>query len=67
MSKYNPLWYYIKENGTDSFKLTYAETEKITGLPIDHSLFYKKKLLEYGYKTGKISLKEQTVVFGMVE
>lgn len=64
MSKYEPLWKYIQENGTDSFKLTYAEIEKIAGLPIDHSfLTYKKELLEYGYKIGKISMKEQTVVF----
>ncbi len=64
MSKYDQLWSYIKENGRDKFKLTFAEIEKIAGLPIDHSfLTYKKELLEYGYKVGKISLKEQTVVF----
>ena len=39
MSKYNPLWNWIKENDTDSFKLTYAKIEKIVGLPIDHSFF----------------------------
>ncbi len=64
MSKYDPLWKYIQENGTDSFKLTYAEIENIAGQPIDHSfLNYKKELLEYGYKVGKISMKEQTVAF----
>lgn len=64
MSKYDPLWKWIQENGTDSFKLTYADIEKIAGLPIDHSfLTYKKELLEYGYKVGKISMKEQTVAF----
>lgn len=67
MSKYNPLWNWIKENGTDSFKLTYDEIEKIVGLPIDHSfLTYKKELLQYGYKVGKISMKEQTVAFEKV-
>ena len=30
MSKYEPLWKWIKENGTDSFKLTFEEIEKIT-------------------------------------
>lgn len=64
MSKYDPLWNWIKENGTNSFKLTYAEIEEIAGLPIDHSfLTYKKELSEYGYKVGKISMKEQTVAF----
>ena len=64
MSKYEPLWNWIRENGTDSFKLTFDEIEKIAGFPIDHSfLNYKKELLNYGYKVGKISRKEQTVVF----
>ncbi len=67
MSKYDPLWNWIKENGTDSFKLTYAEIGEIAGLPIDHSfLTYKKELSEYGYKVGKISMKEQTVAFEKV-
>ena len=64
MSKYDPLWNWIKENGTDSFRLTFEEIEKIAGLPIDHSfLNYKKELLDYGFKVGKISLKEKTVAF----
>ena len=64
MSKYNALWAWIQENGTDSFQLTFAEIEKIAGLPIDHSfLTYKKELTAYGYKVGKISMKAQTVAF----
>lgn len=64
MSKYEPLWNWIKENGTDSFKLTYTEIEKIVGVPIDHYfLTCKKELAEYGFKVGKISMKEQTVAF----
>lgn len=64
MSKYNLLWKWIRDNGKDTFKLSYDEIETIAGLPLDHSfLTYKKELLEYGFKVGKISLKEQTVVF----
>ena len=64
MSKYDALWAWIKENGTDSFQLTYAEIEQIAGLPIDHSfLTYKKELMDYGYQVGKASMKEQTVFF----
>lgn len=64
MSKYVPLWAWIKENGADRIKLTFAEIEKIAGFAIDHSfLTYKKELLEYGYKVGKISMKEQNVIF----
>ena len=45
MSKYIPLWNWIRENGEDSFKLTFAEIEKIAGVPLDHSfLKYKKEL-----------------------
>ncbi len=67
MSKFDSLWKWIKENGTDNFKLTYAEIENIAGLPIDHSfLKFKKELLEYGYKVSKISIKEQTVYFEKV-
>ena len=64
MSKYDPLWKWIAEHGTDSFKLTWAEIEKIAGVPIDHSfLSCKKELSAYGYRVGKISMKEQTVAF----
>ena len=64
MGKYDALWAWIKENGTDSFKLTFAEIEQIAGLPIDHSfLTYKKELMNYGYQVVKISMKEQTIVF----
>ena len=67
MSKYNSLWKWIQKNGDDKFSLTYAEIEKIAGLPIDHSfLTYKKELIEYGYKVGKISMKEQKVMFEKV-
>lgn len=64
MSKYDVLWAWIKENGTDSFKLTFAEIENITGFTIDHSfLTYRKELISYGYQVGKISMKEKTVIF----
>ena len=64
MSKYHALWEWIRENGTDSFKLTFDEIGQIAGAPIDHSfLVYKKELMGYGYQVVKISLKEQTVLF----
>ena len=67
MSKYERLWNWIRENGTDSFKLTFDEIEKIAEIPIDHSfLNCKKKLLSYRYKVGKISLKGKTVYFEKV-
>ena len=68
MSKYNLLWDYAKKNGTQTFKLTVNEIAKIAGIPIDHSfLNYKKECKEYGYEVGKISLKEQTVIFNKLD
>lgn len=64
MSKYDALWKHVSETGKDSFKLSYEEIEKVAGIPTDYSfLTYKKELLEYGYKVGKISMKEQNVEF----
>ena len=31
MSKYDSLWKWIHDNGTDSFKLTYDEIERLQG------------------------------------
>ena len=68
MSKYNSLWEYVQENGSTSFKLTFDEIKDIAGIPIDHSfLNYKKELTEYGYQVGKISMKEQTVIFNKMD
>ncbi len=68
MNKYEPLWNWIRENGTDSFSLTFDEIEKIAGLPLDHAfLNARKELPQYGYKAGKISLKGKTVGFEKVK
>ena len=41
---------------------------KIAGVPIDHSfLKYKKELADYGYQVGKISMKEQMVLFHKID
>ena len=64
MGKYGALWEYVKNNGSQSFKLSFEEIQNIAGIPIDHSfLKYKKELAEHGYQVGKISIKEQTVIF----
>lgn len=67
MSKYNSLWKYVQKNESSSFKLTFEEIQNIAGIPIDHSfLKYKKELTEYGWQVGKISMKEQTVIFNKI-
>ncbi len=68
MSKYNYLWEYVQRNEDTSFKLTFEEIQSIAGIPIDHSfLKYKKELTEYGWQVGKISMKEQTVIFNKID
>lgn len=44
MSKYEPLWNYLKDNNKDSYKLRYEEIENILGFPIDHSFLTYKKI-----------------------
>ena len=57
MSKYDALWEYVQKNGEPTVKLTFAEIGGIAGIELDHSfLNYKKELLSYGYRFGKISL-----------
>ena len=64
MSKYEPLWNWIKTHSSENFTLTFAEIQQVLGFPVDHSfLNYKKELLAYGYRVGKISMKSQTVNF----
>jgi hypothetical protein len=60
MSKYAPLWEYIRQNAPE--RLTFEEVENVCGFPIDHAfLTYKKELLPYGFQIGKNSFKEKTI------
>ena len=64
MSKYDALWACVQKDGSPTLKLTFGQIQEIAGIPIDHSfLKYKKELMDYGYQVGKISMKEQTVIF----
>jgi hypothetical protein len=67
MSKYDPLWEHVRNTGEESLALSFDEIERIAGLPVDHSfLNYKKELLAYGYRVGKISLKAKIIAFEKV-
>lgn len=67
MSKYEPLWKDIKENGKENYQLSQEQIETVLGFVMDHSfLTYKKELKEYGYEVRKISMKEQTVTFDKI-
>ena len=64
MSKYDALWKYIAEQDTDMIKLSFDEIGRISGEELNHYfLNCKKELTEYGWRVGKISMKEKTVVF----
>ena len=68
MSKYHLLWQYIADREEDEFTLTFEQMEEIAGIPMDHSfLKYKKELTEFGWKTGKISMKNRTVAFERIK
>ena len=68
MSKYEPLWMYIKDNKKEEYKFTYEDIRSILGFDLDHSfLKYKKELLEYGYEVVKISIKEKYVLIHKIE
>ena len=68
MSKYNALWSYIQKSGLSRLTLTFDEIGQIIDVPLDHSfLKYKKELTAYGRQVGKISMKEQTVVFDKIK
>ena len=52
-----------QNSGKQSLKLTLMNTN-IADVPIDHSfLNFKKELTDYGYRVGKISMKEKSVSF----
>lgn len=64
MSKYDVLWKEIQKLNQPEVTLSYDEIKEILGFNIDHSfLTYKKELISYGYKVGKISMKNKTVEF----
>ena len=67
MSKYDPLWKYLKENKNENYELSYEEIKNILGFDIDHSfLTYKKELKEFGYEVHKILMKEKKVIFNKI-
>ena len=67
MSKYEPLWKYLKENNLDKYKITFEEIKNILGFEIDHSfLTYKKEIKDYGNEVGKIFMKEKYIIFNKI-
>lgn len=67
MSKYEPLWKYLKVNNKENYKLSYEEIKNIIGFELDHSfLTYKKELKKFGYEVCKISMKDKTINFNRI-
>jgi hypothetical protein len=63
MSKYDPLWEFIRKTGKARYDLSFSDIARILGFEIDHSfLTYKKESLAFGYEVKKISLKRKTVL-----
>lgn len=62
MSKYLPLWSFLKENFAE--ELTFDQIKSILGFEIDHSFLTCKKEAEgFGFKVDKISMKEKKISF----
>ncbi len=68
MSKYEPLWEYLKSTKKENYQLSYEKIRNILGFEINHSfLNYKKEAKEYGYEVGKISMKEKNILFHKIK
>lgn len=64
MSKYDPLWKFLSENGSSPIRLSFEQIRNLLGFEIDHSfLNYKKEAKQVGYQVEKISLKAKNVLF----
>lgn len=61
MSKYNTLWEFIKSSNKENLKLSFEKIQNILDFEIDH--FFKKELVNFGYKVEKIPLKEKYIIF----
>ncbi len=68
MSKYDKLWEYVARQSENSLRLTFDEVSSAAGVPIDHSfLNFKKELEDYGWRVGKISMKNKSVEFVRIQ
>ncbi len=62
MSKYSPLWQFLKNEGNETYQLSFEEIKEILGFEINHSfLTHKKEAKDFGFEIEKISLKQKTV------
>lgn len=68
MSKYEPLWRHLEKDGRPTLMMTFDEISCVLEFPIDHSfLNAKKEAVDFGYRVGKISLKEKHVSFEKIQ
>ncbi len=66
--KFSALWAYVGSQSGEFVSLSFAEIEKIAGMPIDHSfLTYKKNLERFGWKVAKIAMKCGNVTFEKIK
>ena len=64
MSKYEPLWKYVQNDGRASFDMSFEDIRVLTGLDIDTSIIKSKnELKDYGYVVVKLSMGEHKILF----
>lgn len=68
MSKYDKLWECIENDKREKIVLSFEDAERILGFPIDHSfLSARKELLDHGYRSDSISMKNRTLGFSRMK
>ena len=64
MSRYTPLWEYVAMMDRDELTLAFRDIAATLGFSVDHAfLRFKKELTQYGFRVGKVSMRDQTVTF----
>ena len=76
MSKYEPLQTYLRERGSDTIPMSFAEIEKVLGFPLPKSQMYAawwsnnptnnvmtNEWLAAGYRTEQVDIEGRKLVF----
>lgn len=67
ISKYQPLWRHLQSYKDNTFRMSFDEIKAVLGFDIDHSFLNgKKEAAQFGFSVGKISIKQEIVIFNRV-
>ncbi len=64
MSKYDKLWYYLKDNCLSTERLSFDDIYRICGAHVDTAFMeHKHECERYGLSVMKIDMKSRTILF----